>query len=128
MNRKPLTLFIGVLLLLLAALLLFTFQVRQSEVAIVTTFGRVSRAAAQGAKFAMIEKEMLAALQSQVHSNNYGLEIEFLGIKRLGLPESVTSDVFEQMKKEREVLFSRLQAEGEAEAAIIRSDADRKAS
>ena len=40
----------------------------------------------------------------------------------------ITSDVFEQMKKEREVLFSRLQAEGEAEAAIIRSDADRRAS
>src|SRR5207245_2485795 len=85
-------------------------------------------ASAQGAKFTAIEGEMLAALQSQVRTNNYGLEIEFLGIKRLGLPESVTSDVFEQMKKEREVLFSRLQAEGEAEAAIIRSDADRKAS
>jgi len=85
-------------------------------------------ASAQGAKFTTIENEMLAALQSQVRTNNYGLEIEFLGIKRLGLPESITSDVFEEMKKEREVLFSRLQAEGESEAAIIRSDADRKAS
>src|SRR5437016_1312787 len=48
MNRKPLTLFIGVLLMLLAALLLFTFQVRQSEVAVVTTFGRVTRKADPG--------------------------------------------------------------------------------
>src|ERR1051326_9089050 len=48
MNRKPLTLFIGALLLLLAALLLFTFQVRQSEVAVVTTFGRLSRKADPG--------------------------------------------------------------------------------
>src|SRR5262249_12593705 len=61
-------------------------------------------ASAQGAKFTAIESEVLAALQSQVRTNNYGLDIEFVGIKKLGLPESVTSDVFEEMKKEREVL------------------------
>jgi len=48
MNRKPLTLFIGALLILLAGLLLFTFQVRKSEVAVVTTFGRLSREAGPG--------------------------------------------------------------------------------
>src|SRR2546425_12500324 len=40
MNRKPLTLFIGALLMLIVGLLLFTFQVRKSEVAVVTTFGK----------------------------------------------------------------------------------------
>ncbi len=224
MNRKPLTLFIGALLMLIVGLLLFTFQVRKSEVAVVTTFGKPTgditepgaylkwpwpiqkvykfdqrvqnfedkltegltqdsfnlltsvyvgwkitepkaffpkfasgsipeaekvlegllrsaksavigkhplsdlvSASGEGTKFAAIEDEILAAIQSQVRANNYGLEIEFLGIKKLGLPESVTADVFEEMKKEREVLFSKLQAQGDAEAAKIRSDAERKA-
>src|SRR5436853_3859047 len=43
MNRKPLTIIIGVLLVIIFGLLLFVFQVRQSEVAVVTTFGRPTR-------------------------------------------------------------------------------------
>src|SRR6266581_7066712 len=43
MKRTPITLVIGVVLLIIAALLLFTFQVRKSEVAVVTTFGRPTR-------------------------------------------------------------------------------------
>src|SRR5207249_1550000 len=78
-------------------------------------------------KFAAIENEMLAALQTQIRANNYGLEIEFLGIKKLGLPESVTQSVFEQMTSERKVLADKLQSEGETEAQNIRSDAERRA-
>jgi len=78
-------------------------------------------------KFLTIENEILAALQSQVQANNYGLEIEFLGLKKLGLPESVTQSVFEQMTSERKVLADRLQNEGETEAQNIRSDAERRA-
>src|SRR5437867_5324533 len=43
MKRTPVTLAIGALLLIVAALLLFTFQVRKSEVAVVTTFGKPTR-------------------------------------------------------------------------------------
>src|SRR5437870_5534125 len=43
MKRTPITLVIGALLLIVAALLLFTFQVRKSEVAVVTTFGKATR-------------------------------------------------------------------------------------
>jgi len=78
-------------------------------------------------KFVVIENEMLAALQSQVRLNNYGLEIDFLGIKKLGLPESVTQSVFEQMTSERKVLADKLQSEGDTEAQNIRSDAERRA-
>src|SRR5437762_2933493 len=39
MKRSPLTLIIGILLIIIFGLLLFTFQVRQSEVVVVTTFG-----------------------------------------------------------------------------------------
>src|SRR5260370_27496591 len=47
MKRSPLTLIIGVLLLLIFGLLLFTFQVRQSEVVVVTTFGQPTRTIAE---------------------------------------------------------------------------------
>jgi len=227
MKRSPLTLAIGILLLLIFALLLFFFQVRQSEVVMVTTFGKPNRkpitepglyfrlpwgiqmvhrfdkrvqnfedkfteglttngfnlltsvyvgwkitdptsffpkfagssepiaeaekvlqgllsnaksavvgrhllsdfvsANPDANKFLAIENEMLAALQSQVQANNYGLQIEFLGIKKLGLPESVTQSVFEQMTSERKVLADQLQSEGETAAQNIRSDAERRA-
>ena len=227
MKRSPLTLIIGALLLLIFALLLFTFQVRQSEVVVVTTFGQPTgkpitqpglylrlpwgiqmlhrfdqrvqnfedkftesltqngynlltavyvgwkitdpmaffpkfagtpepigeaekvlqgllsnaKSAVVGKhplsdfvsanpddnKFVGIESEMLGALQSQVSANNYGLKIEFLGIKKLGLPESVTQSVLEQMTSERKVLADKLQSEGETEAQNIRSDAERRA-
>jgi len=80
-----------------------------------------------GNKFEQIEQEMLASIQSQVKANDYGIEIEFLGLKRLGIPQPVTESVFEEMKKERAVLISQAQSEGERDAQNIRSDADRKA-
>jgi modulator of FtsH protease HflC len=80
-----------------------------------------------GAAFVAIEKEILDGIQSQLLTNNLGLQIEFLGIKRLLLPESVSQSVFDRMTSERKVLADRFQYEGEAEAQRIRSDAERKA-
>ncbi len=226
MKRNTLTLAIGILLLLIVGLLLFVFQVRKSEVVVVTTFGKPTReitkpgpylkwpwgiqmvhrfdqrtqnfedkvtegltsdsfnlltsvyvgwkitqptnffpkfagtskpiaeaervlerllsnaksavvgkhplsdfvsASDNGKSFINIENEILAAVQSQVRANNYGLDIEFLGIKKLQLPESVTQSVFERMTSERKVLADKSQFEGEAEAQKIRSDAERRA-
>ena len=78
-------------------------------------------------RFAAIENEILAALRAQVGTNQYGVTVEFLGIKRLGLPEQVTQTVFDQMTSERKLLADKSQYEGEAEAQRIRSDADRHA-
>jgi membrane protease subunit HflC len=226
MKRNPLILGIGALLVIIVGLLLFVFQVRKSEVVVVTTFGKPTRdlnqpgphwklpwpievvhrfdqrvqnfedkltegltqdsfnilasvfvgweitdpkafypkfagspepiaeaekvmdrmlsnakAAVIGKhpladflspdteanKFVDIEKEILAVIQSQVSLNNYGLKINFLGIKRLGLPENVTTSVFERMQAERKRLEAKSQFEGEAEAQTIRAEADRKA-
>jgi modulator of FtsH protease HflC len=226
MKRNPLTLVIGLLLILIFGLLLFTFQVRTTQVAVVTTFGKPTRPITEpslyfkwpwpiqkvwwfdrrvqnfedrltegltrdnfnlltsvyvgwkvsdptaffprfagsadpigaaeslldqwlgnaktavvgrhplsdfistsdnGASFIAIEKEILGTIQSQLHTNNLGLEIEFLGLKRLQLPESVTQSVFERMTSERKVLADRFQVEGEAEAQKIRSDAETRA-
>lgn len=226
MKRNPLTLIIGLLLILVFGLLLFTFQVRTTDVAVVTTFGNPTRpitepnlyfkwpwpiqkvwtfdrrvqnfedrltegltrdsfnlltsvyvgwkvsdptaffprfagnanpiAAAEalldqwlgnaktavvgrhplsdfvstgdnGAAFLAIESEILEAVQSQIRTNNLGLEIAFLGLKRLQLPDSVSQQVFERMTSERKLLADRFQYEGEAEAQRIRSDAERRA-
>jgi membrane protease subunit HflC len=60
-------------------------------------------------------------------TQNYGISIDFLGIKKLGLPESVTQTVFDRMKSERQVLISEAQFQGEAEATKIKSAAERQA-
>jgi membrane protease subunit HflC len=80
-----------------------------------------------GTNFLAVEREILAAVQNDVRSQNYGLDIQFLGIKKLQLPESVTQTVFDRMTSERKLLADKSQADGEAQAQIIRSEADRRA-
>ena len=196
MKRNPLTLVIGILLIIIFGLWLFMFQVRTTEVAVVTTFGNPTRpitapgayfkwpypiqrvwpfdrrvqnfedkltegmtqdnfnllttvyvgwritdpaaffpkfvssenpigeaerqlehllgnaksavigrhplsdfisATDNGTNFAGIEHEILTKLQAQVATNNYGLSVDFLGIKRLQLPPNVSQSVFDRM-------------------------------
>ncbi|HEX7470504.1 MAG TPA: protease modulator HflC [Verrucomicrobiae bacterium] len=225
MKRNLTTIVIGALLLIIFALLLFVFQVRQSEMAIVTTFGKPTARAydqpgayfkwpwpiqkiykfdqrvqnfsdkfsegstadrftlmtmvyigwritdpstffqkfrggsvavaenqlegmiltaknavvgkhlmtdfvsadPEGTKLDAIEKEILTAVQEQTKSAGYGLEIQFLGIKKIGLPEAVTESVFTRMKSEREKYISESQSKGESDATKIRSSAERRA-
>src|SRR6267378_6161963 len=212
MKRNLLTIIIGAVLILIFALLLFVFQVRYSEVAVVTTFGKPTakpitepgayfkwpwpiqkvykfdqrvqnfndkfsenltadnnnlltsvyvgwkisdaksffptfaggsvtaaqrmlesmlrsaksavigkhtlsefvNANPQDLQFDAIEKEIEASVQSQLQTNGCGMELEFLGFKKIGLPENVTTAVFARMTSERAVLISRFQNEGEA--------------
>jgi modulator of FtsH protease HflC len=81
----------------------------------------------QQLKFDQIQGEIEQNVQGELRTNNYGIQIEFLGIKKLGLPESVTAAVFDRMKSERQVLISRAQNEGKAEAIKIKANADRQA-
>jgi len=220
MKNNRLTLVVGVILVIVFFLLLFTFQVRQTEVVMVTTFGRPARretepglkfklpypiqkvyrfdkrtqsfeddfeetltqdnynllamvyvgwtvgdvelffrsfpaatpAAAEPAlkglirsaknavvgrhpfadfistdtkqlKFVEIEQQMLEQIKAEA-KQKYGIEVKFLGIKKLGLPESVTQKVFDRMTAERQREVERLKAQGEAEAMRIKSEAD----
>ena len=226
MKRNPLILAIGALLIVIVGLLLFVFQVRKSEVVVVTTFGKPTRTVAEpgphlklpwpiqsvhrfdqrvqnfedrltegptrdgfnllasvyvgwkitdatafypkfagssepineaekvlermlgeakaaivgnhaladflatagdGNNFTNIEQEILGVVQSRVQALDYGLEIQFLGIKKLGFPENVTQSVFEHMQSERKLLADRYQNEGEAEADKIRTAANARA-
>ena len=79
-------------------------------------------------KFDAIEGEIKAAAQAQLASQNCGISIDYLGIKKLGLPESVTQSVFDRMTADRKGLADKLDAEGQAEARKIRSSADLAAS
>ena len=76
-------------------------------------------------KFAEIEQEMLDRVKPLAESE-YGIDVKLLGIKRLGLPESVTESVFKTMVEERNKLISALENEGEEQARKIRSNADRE--
>src|ERR1022692_166253 len=224
MKRNTLTVVIGAVLVLIFALLLFVFQVRRSEVAVIATFGRpvatytnagahfkwpwpvqkvykydqrvqnfedkfsqtltsdysmlltsvyvgwrisdagqflqifpgdpsVSLPNAQGKlenmlrsaklavianhplsaivnadpkvlKFDAIEHEIELDVQNQLQTNNYGIQLEFLGFKKIGLPDSVTQTVFDRMKAERQVLISLAENTGKSEAQKIQSAAD----
>ena len=81
----------------------------------------------QQLKFDQIQTEIEQMVQGELQTNNYGIQIEFLGIKQLGLPDSVTEAVFDRMKSERNILISRAQNEGQAEAIKIKANADRQA-
>src|SRR5579863_9972190 len=52
-------------------------------------------------KFEAIESEILTIIQDQVNKKDYGIELDYLGIKKLGFPESVTQEVFKRMTSER---------------------------
>ena len=76
-------------------------------------------------KFEQFEAEVLKEIQGAA-KDTYGLQVEVIGIKQLGLPEAITGKVFERMRSERERLVKQFTGEGEAKAIEIRSDADRR--
>ena len=58
----------------------------------------------------------------------YGVEVLDVGIKQLGVPDSVTQTVFERMTTDRQKLITKLTAEGEGQANSIKSKAESEAS
>lgn len=74
-------------------------------------------------RFDEIEAEIIVAMQNEAHER-YGVEILFIGINRIGLPEAITERVFDRMRAERTELAERYRSEGESEALRIRSAAD----
>lgn len=76
-------------------------------------------------KFEDIQNEMLADLQQPIMAD-YGIEVKTLGIRQLKISEDVSKDVFERMRAERNRKTEATIAEGNAEAAKIKTDADSK--
>ena len=75
-------------------------------------------------RYEKIEADMLAAIQPK--AREYGIDLQTVGIKRLGIPEKTTQQVFDRMKAERQQKADAILSEGEAMARKIRSDADAK--
>lgn len=78
----------------------------------------------QEMKLAQVEDEILAKVKKEA-AEGYGIAVQFVRIKRLGLPESITEKVFDRMQKERQRLVQKFQGEGESRAMEIRTTADR---
>jgi membrane protease subunit HflC len=76
-------------------------------------------------KFDAVEADILKELKASAQTT-YGVSVELVGIKQLGLPESITGKVFERMRAERDRLVKQFNGEGEAKSLEIRSDANRK--
>ena len=81
----------------------------------------------QKLKFASIEQDILGRVQAQIRTNGYGIEVQYLGIKKLQLPQTATEAVFKRMTAERERLVSAIQNQGETEASNIKATANRQA-
>jgi membrane protease subunit HflC len=75
-------------------------------------------------KFIEIESEILQRIQRDVAANGYGVEVKFVGIERMNLPESVTKLVFERMQSERQLQVRSIESDGQREASNIRSEAN----
>jgi len=73
-------------------------------------------------KFTEIEKEILDRVKQDVSS--LGLDVKFVQIKKIGLPETVTQNVFDRMKSEREKVVTSIEASGTEAATKIKSRAD----
>ena len=74
-------------------------------------------------RFEEIERRMLDAVRPEARER-YGIDVEFLGIRKLGLPESITAKVFDRMREERKTIADGYRSEGEGEAIRIRAEAD----
>ena len=88
-------------------------------------FGHFVSADPQAIQFTQIEKEILDQIAPDAKSR-FGVEIRFAGIKRLGLPQSVTEAAMIRMKTERDTQVERIRGEGYQTASTIKSDADRQ--
>ncbi|MEI9866021.1 MAG: SPFH domain-containing protein [Limisphaerales bacterium] len=103
---------------------------RSAKSAVITkhTLAEFVNANPKDLQFDAIENEISWRFRPSCKTNNCGMELEFLGFKRIGLPESVTQAVFARMTSDRQILINKYTYEGEAEAQKIKSAADRQAS
>jgi len=73
-------------------------------------------------KIREIEEAIRRAVQVSA-AEEFGVEIIDFGIKKLGLPETVTSAIFQSMKSNEENKASKYRSEGEAKAADLQAKA-----
>ncbi len=75
-------------------------------------------------KLPELTAKVLAAVAPQARAE-FGIQVEDLRLRRLGFPEQSLQAVYNRMKAERERIAKKYRAEGEEEAARIRTETDR---
>jgi membrane protease subunit HflC len=78
-------------------------------------------------KLPQIENEILEKVRDDLRTNDYGIEVKFVQIKSIELPESDTASVFTRMKDERGKVITKIQAEALVESNNIAATADLEA-
>lgn len=73
-----------------------------------------------------IEAEILSGVQ-EIAMAEYGIDVVHLGIKHLGFPEQVTTNVFQRMTEERQSRVEEYRSAGREEAERIKTEADLEA-
>ena len=74
-------------------------------------------------RYADIERRILDSVRADARAR-YGVDVAYLGIRKLALPEAITAKVFDRMREERRAIADGYRAEGEGEALRIRAEAD----
>jgi membrane protease subunit HflC len=76
---------------------------------------------------------MIDSIMTQVTENcrskalpNYGIDVKYVKLKRIRLPEQNLESVFQRMRADRQRIAKKYRSEGEEEAIKIRADADRE--
>ena len=69
-------------------------------------------------------EDRILELMRKLAFNQYGIQITTVGLRHIGLPQTVTKTVFARMRAERESKRAEILARGEAEAQRIRARAD----
>jgi len=77
-----------------------------------------------GSKLPELAGKVLQAVAPQA-LNEYGIRIADLRLRRLGFPEQSLQAVYNRMRAERERIAKKYRAEGEEDAARIRTETDR---
>lgn len=78
-------------------------------------------------KLSEVEEKIKTRLQEELGAQGYGIQVETVGLKRLGLPEDVSKTVFTRMRETRERMASTARSSGDAIASKIRSEAESQA-
>ena len=68
---------------------------------------------------------MTVSMKAQA-SEDYGIDIEVVGIRQLGISEDATKQVFERMKADRQRKTAKIITDGNTEAGKIKEDAELK--
>jgi modulator of FtsH protease HflC len=86
-------------------------------------FGRSSiQEVVSGVRVELMEK---LKKSTDEHATNLGIKVVDVRIKRIDLPDEVSGAVYDRMSSERARVASELKAKGEANAIVIRANADK---